>query len=262
MDLSRVVALAALLTATVGLGGCELALNSWNAEARDGWERSYTLGAEGRFELTNTNGGITVEPSPDGQVHVKAEKIARAATEPAAREALKQIEILEDVGDTVVRVETKTQRTSMFGGGGLQVSYVVRVPSTVAVKVENTNGRIELTDLPGAVDAETTNGGVRGRGLRGAVRAETTNGGVDLDVAAVAEGGIDVSTTNGGVKLALPADAKADVSASCVNGGVDAGDLELEPVESSRRRLEGRLNGGGPRVRAETTNGGVSFRRR
>jgi DUF4097 and DUF4098 domain-containing protein YvlB len=193
---------------------------------------------------------------------VKAEKVAKGATEEAARDALKRIEIVELVDASGVRLETKIPRSGMFGGGGTNVTYTIQVPSTVAVRISNTNGRIELSDLPGAVEAETTNGGVQGRALRGSIKAETTNGGVELDVAEVADGGIDVSTTNGGVKLLLPADAKADLSAACTNGGIDTGGLAVETTESSRRRLEARLNGGGPRVRAETTNGGIRFARR
>jgi len=41
------------------------------------------------------------------------------------------------------------------------------------------------------------------------------------------------------------------------NGGIDTGPLPVEKVEASRRRLEGRLNGGGPTIRLETTNGGI-----
>ena len=86
--------------------------------------------------------------------------------------------------------------------------------------------------------------------------------GMAQDDQIVSLGGVDVSTTNGGVKLALPEDGRADLSASCTNGGIEASGLSLQTTESSRRRLEGRLNGGGPRVRAETTNGGITFARR
>ena len=49
----------------------------------------------------------------------------------------------------------------------------------------------------------------------------------------------------------------ATISASVTNGGISADGLSIETTESSRRRLEGRLNGGGPQVRLEGTNGGI-----
>jgi DUF4097 and DUF4098 domain-containing protein YvlB len=181
--------------------------------------------------------------------------VAKAASEEAARDLLKQLEIREDVSSSRVHLETKTP--SGIRWGGLEVRYTVRVPAGTVVNVDNTNGRIKLIDLNGAVTAETTNGGVSGSGLTGAVHATTTNGGIDLDVSAVHADGISLETTNGGVSLKLPADAKADISASCVNGGISS-DLTLEKDgESSRRSLRGRLNGGGPRVSLETVNGGV-----
>ena len=49
---------------------------------------------------------------------------------------------------------------------------------------------------------------------------------------------------NGGISLRLPGDARATISASVANGGIDTGGLSLETTDSSRRRLEARLNGG------------------
>ena len=54
-----------------------------------------------------------------------------------------------------------------------------------------------------------------------------------------------------------PADAKATISASVTNGGIDAGSLPLETTESTRRKLEARLNGGGPTIKIGGTNGGI-----
>lgn len=257
----RALAMSSIILAGIATSGCELAVGSWNAEARETWTRSYTLGKDGRFELANHNGSIIVEPSTDGQVHVRAEKIAKGATDEAAREGLKRIEITERVEASLVRLETATKRGEggLFGGTNAQVQYSVKVPPTVFVKVDNTNGRVQLVDLEGQVEAETTNGGMEGRGLRGAVKASTTNGGIEVDLASVAEGGVELETTNGGITLKLPANAKADISAQTTNGGISDEGLNLEKSQSTRRRLEARLNGGGPRVHAETTNGGITL---
>jgi hypothetical protein len=74
------------------------------------------------------------------------------------------------------------------------------------------------------------------------------------------EGGVKLDCTNGGINLRLPRDAKATISARISNGGISQGDLSIETTgESSRRRLEGRLNGGGPRIDIEGTNGGITL---
>ena len=251
----RVLTAVAVIAVTWPLTACELATASFRAEAREPWTQTFTLAPGGQFELDNTNGAIEVEPATGNDLEVRAERVAKAATEEAARELLKQIEIV--VESSKDRVSIRTKYPSGWNRGGSEVKYWVKVPASVAVKVENTNGRIRLASLAGPVEASTTNGGVSGQGLSGRVRASTTNGGVDIEVASVHADGIELSTTNGGVSLKLPASAKADVSASCTNGGISASGLSLETTQSSRRRLEGRLNGGGPRVRLETTNGGI-----
>jgi hypothetical protein len=57
-------------------------------------------------------------------------------------------------------------------------------------------------------------------------------------------------------QLRLPGDAKADIR-RVSNGGIDAEGLPVDATEKSRRRFEGRMNGGGPRIEIEGTNGGI-----
>jgi hypothetical protein len=79
----------------------------------------------------------------------------------------------------------------------------------------------------------------------------------------VPEGGVKLACTNGGIKLSLPADARASVSARITNGGIVTDGLAFETRgSSSRRRLDGDLNGGGPRISLEGTNGGIRIRSR
>ena len=114
----------------------------------------------------------------------------------------------------------------------------------------------------GKVVARTTNGGVRATALSGSVDAESTNGGVNVDLASVGSDRIALRTTNGGVTLDVPESAKADVAATWTNGGMSVNGLNLEVSERSRRRFEGKLNGGGTPIELHTTNGGIRLRAR
>ena len=74
----------------------------------------------------------------------------------------------------------------------------------------------------------------------------------------VKEPGVKLECTNGGIKLRLPQDAKANLSASITNGGIELQGISAEQTtQPSRRRLEARLNGGGPSIRLAGTNGGI-----
>jgi DUF4097 and DUF4098 domain-containing protein YvlB len=135
----------------------------------------------------------------------------------------------------------------------------VKVPAGAEVKFTTVNGGIDLSGLQGRVTAETTNGGVTARDISGAIDASTTNGGVEVELSKVAEGGVKLECTNGGIELRLPRDAKASISASISNGGIETGGLSIDTSENSRRRLEGKLNGGGPRIQLEGVNGGIKL---
>ena len=242
----------------VASSGCDLAMADYKQKETAEWRKTYELQPGGRVEISNVNGKIDVQPGSGNTVEVVAQKSARAASTEAARQALDRIEIQENVSPGEVRIQTRVQRSgALFSGGNLQVEYTVRVPAGADVKFSTVNGSIEITGLTGRINAETTNGGIKARDISGPIEASTTNGGVEVDIARLAEPGVKLGCTNGGIRLRLPGDAKATISARITNGGIDTSGLQLDTSESSRRRLDGRLNGGGTRIDIEGTNGGI-----
>lgn len=256
--LPATLVVAAVLTAAAASTGCDIVTADFKSKETAEWRKTYELQPSGRVEVSNVNGRIDVEPSQDNKVEVFAEKTARGATSAAAKQALDRIQIVEDASPSAVRIETKLQRSGgLFDHGGLEVRYTVRVPPGAEVRFSTVNGGIALAGLKGRVKAETTNGGIKARDVSGQIDASTTNGGVEVELTKLSEGGAKLGCTNGGIKLQLPSDSKATISASIVNGGITTDGLQLETTESTRRRLEARLNGGGPRIELEGTNGGI-----
>jgi hypothetical protein len=251
-----VLALAAS-ACDVNIGEHGFSMDLATGKAQNEWTKTYTVSAGGQLEIVNVNGAIHASPASGAQVEVRAERIAKASNDEAAQELLKKIEIAETASADRVRLETKVPRQN-FGRSGHEVRYFVKVPKGLAVNFETVNGGVRLENLEGQMVASTTNGGVRGSGLRGQVKASTTNGGLQIAMAEVT-GEIDLETTNGGIRLQLPRDVKANLEARCTNGGIGVqGEWNsFENTEKSRRRWSGTLNGGGPRVSAETTNGGI-----
>ena len=251
-----------VLAAAVAAAGCDIVTADLRAEESTQWHKSYTLDPKGRLEIHNVNGKIIVEPSAGNAVEIDATKKARGASPEAAKAALERVSIAEDVTAGGIRIDTKVARSEGFSfmSGGVQVEYRVKVPAGADVKFSTVNGGVEVTGLQGNVVAETTNGGVTARNIGGRLEASTTNGGLDIDLLRMPEGGVKLDCTNGGIKVRLPRDAKANISASISNGGIDASGLQIESTgENNRRHLEGRMNGGGPRLEAEGVNGGISL---
>ena len=252
---------ALVLPLLLASSGCDIVTAEFRSEESTQWRKTYPLDASGRVEITNVNGKIDVQPADGNTVEVVAIKKAKGPSPEAAKKSLERIRIAEDVSANSVKIETKIDRGGgMFNGGSLQVEYRVRVPAGAEVKFETVNGGIELRGLKGRITAETTNGGVEARDIAGTLVATTTNGGLDIDLAQMPEGGVKLECTNGGIEVKLPRDAKATISARISNGGISADGLAIETVgDQSRRRLEGRLNGGGPRLEIEGTNGGITL---
>lgn len=253
-----------LCAATLSLAACDVVVNTMEggqARAEQDWTRSYTLtGGDARLEILNTNGPITVEATDGASVEVKAVISGRGGTEEAARAAIAKVEIREDAGTSSVRLEAKYPKG--LGRQRLSVNFTVKVPASVKVDVSTVNGTIHLTGVRSAVRAETTNGNIEGSGLGSAVVADTTNGSIKLSLAGLEGDGIRAETTNGSIELKLPEALKATVSARCVNGGISVKDLAFEKTgEGTRRKLDGRINGGGPPLNLETVNGSIRIGR-
>jgi DUF4097 and DUF4098 domain-containing protein YvlB len=257
-DLAALPLVAALsLTAA-----CDIALSGAREEATETVTLSFPISATGTLDITTTNGKIEVVAGTAPTVEVTAVKVAKAATKEGAQELLKKLQIKQEVTADLVRL-----RAERDGGNGpnlhswgtsAEVRYFVKVPASTKVLLSTTNGQIDVADVRASAHLETVNGRINARGLGGEVKASTVNGGVDIGLAALT-GDVNVETTNGGVTVRLPADAKAVLLGRTTNGGLSVDGLQVEEVERSRRRLEAKLNGGGTRVEAETTNGGITF---
>lgn len=255
--LRGVLRLAVLVTSIAAVSACDVVVTSLESKGRaqDQWNRTYPL-ASGELEIVNPNGSIDVTGADGTQVEVVAERIAKGATDEDAKKILDQLQIGEDIGAARIRLETKPPTGE---GRRIEVKYHVKVPAGVNVRLNSQNGALEVTALKGTLRAETGNGAVKGTDLSGAVEASVTNGAVKLEMSSLAAGGIRAETVNGAVAVTLPSAVKADVAASCVNGRIAVDGLKLDGPESTRRRVEGKLNGGGPKVVLETTNGGIKL---
>ena len=246
----RLALVAPLLALTAG---CEMAVGPLVGRASDTWTHTYPLAAGGEVQVVNTNGKVEVEGVEGATVEIRAERIARAPTNEGASELLPRVVIREDVAPDRVSVQTERMHGIMIGAG-FEVRYYVKAPKGATVRATTTNGEIDVAALSGDLSAKDLTGGVDAR---------TTNGDVRIDVASLGPDRVELTTTNGSVTLTLPETAKADLSASCTNGGIDVSAVRVDATgEQTRRRVEGRINGGGTPIQLRTTNGRIRVRPR
>jgi hypothetical protein len=281
----RMVVLTALL-ATSAAGSV--------AAAQDLGRNSETWSWDGRvesgnwFRLSSVNGPVTVEPSPDNQVHVRAEKIVRRGNVSDVA-----FQVVESGGD--VRVCALWRRATCDEDGmhsesrrdrddndrqDVRVNFTVKVPAGVRVsagtvngemrvrdmtsdvRASTVNGQLEVRNAGGPVRASTVNGAVRVSTKNGPVDASTVNGDVDVRMSALSrDGDMKFSTVNGSITVETPSSLDATISLGTLHGSITSD----YPVQLSGRfgprRASGTIGRGGREIEMSTVNGSIELRR-
>lgn len=144
------------------------------------------------------------------------------------------------------------------------VSYTLFVPRASNLALKTVNGRLAVIGIRGEIDLQAANGSITLDGVGGAVRARTTNGSIDVELDGDGwDGeGLNVETVNGEVRVQLPEAYRADLETGTVTGQLRVEFPIVARGELNHRSTRTALNGGGSLLRAVTTNGTVTVRRR
>ena len=220
--------------------------------------REDTVGGANPLDVdAGRNGGIRIHGWDRGDVLVRSRIQASAKSDADARRLVSGVRI--DASGSRVRADgPDTGR-----GENWSVSFDISVPRTAMLTLHTNNGGISIDDFRGSATFHATNGGLTLNNVGGDLRGETTNGGVTVNLAGDHwdGSGLDVETRNGGIRLNLPKGFSAELEAGTTHGGVSI-DFPVTVQGRIGRRLETTLGSGGPKLRAITTNGGVTIRQR
>ncbi len=243
------LALLLLLAAT--------AVSADRAEER--FEQTYPFSAGQRLTLDNTNGDVFVEAWDGDEVQIVATKRIKSRRE-SADALLRELTIDVQVNGSGIEIETLYPKRRGFLGMSdvnASVEYDIRVPRQAGLELRTVNGEIEVVRIEGEMRLRSTNGGIAVVDSAGSVNAATTNGGIRAELEQVSGEDMEFSTTNGGIRVYLPSNLSASVDARTTNGSIET-DFPVEVRGTFRRtRLSGDINGGGPELELETTNGSI-----
>lgn len=154
-------------------------------------------------------------------------------------------------GDMGGAVDARTSGGSIKVGGA-------RGP----VKLETSGGNITVGRVAGPAELATSGGSIKIEAAAGRIRAHTSGGSIRAGIAGSLRDECSLSTSGGSVHVTVDKAAAFRLDASTSGGSVDADGitLTLEKGSSSRSRLAGAVNGGGPLLKLRTSGGGISLR--
>lgn len=221
--------------------------------------RNYSVAAGRSLSVDGrTNGGISVHGWDRANIQVVAMVQASAESEAEARDIAKGINVVATGSE--IRADGPDSRNRQ----SWSVSYDIYVPRSTNLTLTANNGGVSIESIAGSINAETENGGLSLSDVHGDVRGRTVNGGINADLTGDrwVGGGLDLRTSNGGVRLTIPSNYSATLEAGTVNGSVNVDFPMTIQGRIGEKQFTTTLGAGGATVRATTTNGGVTIRRK
>jgi hypothetical protein len=239
--------------------------SDWCAESRDnsnrGWycevrEFEFSPGAFDHVDA-GPNGGIEVMGWGRDEIRVLAKVQGWARHDDIARDLVSDVRVGMD-GMSLDADGPRTERRE-----GWSVSYRISVPNEYDLDLNTVNGGISIEDVRGTIEFNATNGGVTLTEVGGDVSGRTTNGGLKIYLSGTEwdGAGLDVRTTNGGITFVMPDDFNAELESATTNGSLSV-DFPITVSGRIDRRLRTQIGEGGALLRAITTNGGVTIKKR
>jgi hypothetical protein len=229
-------------------------------EARHCEVRESTMPGNNPLDVdAGQNGGIKIHGWDRGDVLVRAKIQTYGDTEADARALAAGVRV--DTSGNSIRADGPSTRDR--DNAHWSVSFDISVPRAAMLSLKTVNGGIAIDDFRGTAKFHASNGGVSLNNIGGDISGQTTNGGVtvNLDGDRWDGAGLDVETHNGGVRMTLPDHYSAVLDTGTVNGRVSI-DFPITVQGTLTDRITTTLGAGGARIRAVTTNGGVTIRRR
>jgi hypothetical protein len=258
MKTKSIAAIIACLFVLVSLSGCQYLKK--RVEKTEKTE--YKLNANGKFrlEIDNTNGNVDVMAVDDtlGIIYITAEIIGKVRINETDKR-IEGVRVEIDTTDEIIKINTDYDESFSFFGGKskARVNYIVKIPKSLRVAVDLTNGTISADRLQSDSRFENVNGSIIISNCSGTVDVETVNGSIKANLDSTK--GFIAETVNGSINIGSLKNVNANIEASCVNGKVKTENLNFTNVNSEKRSLSGKLGNGSSVIRLSTVNGSIKL---
>ena len=246
-----------------------------------------TIKVEGR------NGSIIIVPWDKKYVEVEYEKKAESFISAGKLQGfLDNSSVVLTESDERITIQTQTPRIT---NGSVSIKMTIYIPNELdldintsngsitfdkglvgTAKLKTSNGSVNIVDYNGDLDVETSNGSITILEQQGSIKARTSNGSIKFqseksvgDVSLRTSNGrvemalgeligqrYEVRTSNGSVNVTLPKESGFNLDASSRSGRVNC-----DFTNSNDKSVTENVNGGGPDLVLETSNGTISIKK-
>jgi hypothetical protein len=250
------------------LATCAFFLSALTASAGDRpgdfqaeFHQTYALSPDGRVELDNIDGDVSISTWDRNEVKVEAVKYA------GSRERLEEAHIEIDSRPDRLSIQTKYPgHDHTFNWGSRDnpagVQYTLTVPRRARLdEIKLINGQLQIDGAHGEVRASCVNGRLQAHDLVGRADLSTVNGHLEAKFDPLPGSSIKLSSVNGSVEMTIPSDARAEVEASTVFGGIENNfGLHVSGHSFMVHNLRGELGTGGAHIRISNVNARIEIR--
>jgi len=122
------------------------------------------------------------------------------------------------------------------------------------IEAETSGGSIHADEIKGELVTSTSGGSIKLNNLSCSVEAETSGGGIDAEITEATKS-VKLRNSGGNIDLQLPANKGYDLDLSADKINVDLKNFSGSADDNS---IEGKINGGGPRVDVRASSGRIS----
>ena len=203
------------------------------------------------------NGGVSVTGWDRDSMAIRTRIRVTARSQSEAKSIASQIRTVVRGGDVYVEGPRNDDDAQW------SASIYAMVPNKSDLRVGTRNGPLSVENVKGDMDLQTSNGPLTLRDLGGSVRARTSNGPLTISLAGSRwdGSGLEARTTNGPLTISVPDGYNARLETGTTNGPVSLG-FPITVVGRITRDISTDLGSGGATIRATTTNGPLTIRRK
>jgi len=191
--------------------------------------QSFAVTAGGRLVIDADRGAIEIATGSDDAVQVEVLRKVTRGSANKARQILAAHKVTFDQDGSTVRIRARLEdgiKSWRGWGSGLQVRYVVTVPSRFDLELKTAGGSITVPDLAGTVVAGTSGGSIKLGAITGPATCRTSGGNISVSAGTDT---IDARTSGGNVEVGMAQQsARLGTSGGSIRVGEARGPLHVE----------------------------------